>query len=510
MRVRACPVAQEQCGSHGSFLTAAGPAGYSGFPVGGVAASAVGKVIRMAVGRIVCLLFVAAVLGFESFAGGTVRWEELLAGLAGVGLAAALVRRFPSAVVACAVAVVLVLSFVPATADPVRFWPWAAVAGFAYLAGRWGEDRLGAVAAVLGAGLPVVVFAEVAERGGFGVLHGLYGWFLQVLVVLAVAGGPWLTGRYRRQRARLHAAGLERAALLERNRIAREMHDSLGHELELVALRAGALEVAPALDEEVRVRAGEVRAGVTAATERLREIIGLLGEPVPDLDRLVARAQAAGQEVRLTVTGVPVNVPAVYRVVREGLTNAARHAPGAPVTVDVVAEGDTTTVTVGNPAAAADSESGFGIAGLREIGEVTAGMRGDRFVLTVVVPAEGRRPARERPRLWRLGRVPLAAGGGVLVLALGLYFVTGTDNRLDPAVFERLVVGQSQEDVEKMLPRFQMLGDPAPELPGPARPADCRRYWASVQTDARLFYRLCFADGRLAVKETAPRAAVSR
>ncbi|WP_063271299.1 hypothetical protein [Amycolatopsis keratiniphila] len=49
-----------------------------------------------------------------------------------------------------------------------------------------------------------------------------------------------------------------------------------------MVLRAAALEVTPALDEDVRARAGEMRAGVTAAAKRLREIVGLPGEPVPD------------------------------------------------------------------------------------------------------------------------------------------------------------------------------------------------------------------------------------
>ncbi|MFJ4099820.1 sensor histidine kinase [Amycolatopsis japonica] len=467
----------------------------------------------MAMGRGVSLVLIAVVVGVESFAGGEVRWVELLTALAGAVAAVLLFGRFPAAVVACAVAAVVVLSLVPgpAATSPVRIWPYPAVACFSYLAGRWCDGRPvpAAVAGVLAAGLPVGVLVDVSQRGGFGVLYGLYGWFLQVLVVLAVAGGPWLIGRYRRQRAELHTAGLERAALLERNRIAREMHDSLGHELELVALRAAALEVAPALDDDVRARAGEMRAGVTAAAERLREIVGLLGDPVPDLGRLVARATSAGQDVTLTVSGELSDSDAVYRVVREGLTNAARHAPGAPVTVDVVADGHSTTVTIGNPASAPGSGPGFGIAGLREIGEVTAGIRGERFVLTVVVPrAAARRPVRQRPRVWRLVRVPLAAGGVVLVLALGLYLLTGTDNRLDPAVYQRLSIGQSEEDVEKVLPRFQMLGDPAPAPRPPA--ADCRRYWATVQTDARLFYRLCFADERLVVKETVPRSAVSR
>jgi hypothetical protein len=101
--------------------------------------------------------------------------------------------------------------------------------------------------------------------------------------------------------------------------------------------------------------------------------------------------------------------------------------------------------------------------------------------------------------------VPLLATAVVVVLFGGLYFLAGSDNRLDPAAYSKLYIGQSQEDVEKVLPRFQILGTPERELATAPPNADCRHYWATVQTDDRLFFRLCFAGGRLTVKETAPR-----
>jgi hypothetical protein len=122
------------------------------------------------------------------------------------------------------------------------------------------------------------------------------------------------------------------------------------------------------------------------------------------------------------------------------------------------------------------------------------------------VPHDGAtRRDRERPRLWRLVRVPLAAAGVVVVLGITVYGLVGADNRLDDRVYQQLRLGQSQEDVENVLPRFQILGDPERALPAPPRGADCAHYWATVQTDDRLFYRLCFVDGALALKETVPR-----
>ena len=182
---------------------------------------------------------------------------------------------------------------------------------------------------------------------------------------------------------------------------------------------------------------------------------------------------------------------------REGLTNAAKHAPGQPVTVRV----DETTVTVENPVVDGNSApgNGSGLAGLREVARIDAGRRDGRFVLTATL-AHGEPPRRRTPsRVWRLVRVPRLAAGVVVVLGGGLYFVAGSDNRLDPAVFGSLHIGQSQEDVEKVLPRFQILGDPEHGLPAAPPHADCRHYWATEQTDERLFYRLCFVGGRLAV-----------
>jgi signal transduction histidine kinase len=409
----------------------------------------------------------------------------------------------------------LVLS--PMVSSPIRIWPFLAAAVFGYLVGRRlaGARRVGAaVAGVLLAGLPLGVAVDVRERGGFGVLFGLYDWFVLVIVLAVVVGSPWFAGRYRRQRLELHAAGVVRAALVERGRIAREMHDSLGFELGLVALHAAALEVAPGLDERVRAQAGEVRAGVAAATERLHQIVGVLGEPEDtDVAALVRRADEAGQDVELDMPAPPVAsvVAVVHRVVREGLTNAARHAPGEAVVVRIRNATGHTAVTVENGLAGAKTPAGngIGLAALRdEVGRLDAGVRDGRFVLDVVVPHDitAERRGRERPRVWRLVRVPLLAAGVVVVMGSTTYALVGSDNRLDDIGYQTLRLGQTREDVVKVLPRFQILGDPERALPAPPSGADCAHYWATVQTDDRLFYRLCFVDDRLVLKDTAPRS----
>lgn len=445
------------------------------------------------------------------------RWIEVGVSLAGIVVAVGVWRRWPLAVLSLAVVGALVPSLVlaPTVANPVRVWPFVACAVFGYLVGRWVQESravLATLGAVLLAGLPVSLVADTVVRGGFGVLFGLYDWIVLVLAVLLVVVLPWLGGRYLLLREQLRSNAVQRAATDERTRIAREMHDSLGHELSLIALRAAAFEVSPRLDDPDRERAGEIRAGIAAATERLHTIVGLLGDDDADVEGLVRRATEAGQSIVVdAVPAMPATVArGVHAVVREGLTNAAKHAPGQPVTIQFDESPNATTVTVSNPVGHRERAvgSGSGLAGLRERATVDAGIRDDQFVLTAAVEHEPTRKPAERPRMWRLVRAPLLAAVVVGVLGAVLYAVVGADNRLRFDVYQKLHLGQSQEDVENVLPRFQILGDPDRLLP--RRDGDCRNYWADVQTDERLFFRLCFVGGELSTKEVVPRSAVSR
>lgn len=103
---------------------------------------------------------------------------------------------------------------------------------------------------------------------------------------------PWFAGRFWCQYQQLVRAGWERAdqlqreqqliadqaRLRERARIAQDMHDVLGHELSLIALSAGALKLAPDLEEHHQGAAGDIRVRAAAAVERLGEVIGVLRE----------------------------------------------------------------------------------------------------------------------------------------------------------------------------------------------------------------------------------------
>ncbi|MEU6700513.1 histidine kinase [Pseudonocardia sp. NPDC046786] len=187
----------------------------------------------------------------------------------------------------------------------------------------------------------------------------------------------------------------EQARIAERRRIAGEMHDRLGHRLSLLSVHAGALALRTDLSAEtVRESAQVLRDTTHRAMEDLRTIVQVLHDPPCDesedtedltaVEGLVAEARAAGADVSLRSTALLMVAPpgrplagVAYRVVREGLTNAARHSPGAPV--EVVLDGRpgrdlTVTVTSGCTGdRPAPEGAGTGLVSLRERVETLTG-----------------------------------------------------------------------------------------------------------------------------------------
>ncbi|MGJ6966751.1 sensor histidine kinase [Streptosporangium sp. G11] len=222
--------------------------------------------------------------------------------------------------------------------------------------------------------------------------------------------------------AREHRVRLEEARRAERERLAREMHDVLAHRVSLLSVHAGALAyrtaraaagTGPPLDaSEVGGAVEVIQDNARLALEELRDVLSVLrtGEPsgappqpgLGDLPRLAAEAGEAGQRVALTVDGDmagradtirPHVQRTAYRTVQEGLTNARKHAPGAPVTVNVRGTpGGELVVTVTNPCdAARPPGTGNGLLGLAERaaldgGRLDHGAGDGMFVLTARLP----------------------------------------------------------------------------------------------------------------------------
>jgi signal transduction histidine kinase len=199
------------------------------------------------------------------------------------------------------------------------------------------------------------------------------------------------------QRAR--EAETHAAALAERARIARDIHDVLAHSLAAVSVNLQAADGLLASDtlpagnpelikaKECIDRAGTLtREGLAAA----RRAILALREgtaPLPDqLASLVAQYRADGDAaINLTVTGAPRPLPehatqVAYRTALEGLTNVRKHAPGQPVTLGLGFEPGYVTVSVanplppsGHPGPLAETGAGAGLTGLKERAALAGG-----------------------------------------------------------------------------------------------------------------------------------------
>lgn len=217
---------------------------------------------------------------------------------------------------------------------------------------------------------------------------------------------------------RAHQAEAQAAAIAERARIAREIHDVLAHSLAAVSvnlqaaeglLTAGSLpagnpELVKALD--CVTRAGTLtRDGLAAAR---RAVLALREDeaPLPELLSSLAAGHRADCDpaADLSITGQARPVPAdvsltVYRTAQEALTNAAKHAPGEPIVVSLGYEAGQVTVTIVNPLPGdgasgplAATGAGYGLTGLRERaalagGVLAAGPAGGTWRVCLRIPA---------------------------------------------------------------------------------------------------------------------------
>jgi signal transduction histidine kinase len=217
--------------------------------------------------------------------------------------------------------------------------------------------------------------------------------------------------RAEEEQARAREEQEKRQASEERLRIARELHDVLGHHLSLINVQAGVgLHLMDNSPEQARESLAAIK---TASSEALREVRAVLGvlrpeeeaaprQPALGLDRLGELTAGAGLPVTTTITGerrpLPAEVDrAAYRIVQEALTNVRRHAAEASVEVTVDYAPDKLSLSVRDdgqsPAqAAAGDDTGSGIAGMRARAESLGGtlhagpLAAGGFLVTAVLP----------------------------------------------------------------------------------------------------------------------------
>jgi signal transduction histidine kinase len=212
-----------------------------------------------------------------------------------------------------------------------------------------------------------------------------------------------------RDAEREHAARVEAAAEEERRRIARELHDIVAHSLGLLVFQAGVGE--QLIDNDPAAARDAFRSIRVAGLEAVGEMGTILGlirgdrgagrEPQPrvaDIETLVGKARGTGAAVEFAVHGTPPTLPAavelsLYRIAQEGLTNAMRHAPSAPVRVEVQYRDDRVDVEVvnGKGSSVAGPGGGRGLIGLAERvaifgGRIDVGPRPDGWRLAVSLP----------------------------------------------------------------------------------------------------------------------------
>jgi signal transduction histidine kinase len=209
--------------------------------------------------------------------------------------------------------------------------------------------------------------------------------------------------QFERERAELEHERSE--VLAERNRLAREIHDVLAHTLGALSIQLEALSTVqdadPPRPDEVRDGIRRTRSlAVEGLNEARRAVKALREDQVPLLDQLTALCERSGAELHTEGEQSPLSPEvglAIYRAVQESLTNAIKHAPGAPVKVNLAFGTAAVCATVDNdasghgPGILAELGSGYGLQGISERvrllgGEVYAGPQGAVWQVRVSIP----------------------------------------------------------------------------------------------------------------------------
>jgi signal transduction histidine kinase len=218
---------------------------------------------------------------------------------------------------------------------------------------------------------------------------GAAGW----VVVMVVTSRMWqLHVREVEQRAdeaeRTKDEAAQRRAMEERLRIARELHDSLTHNISVICVQAGvAVHLARKRGEEAHPALLAIQEAGAEAARELRTTLSVLrsdedgdSSGLGQLDGLIARARGAGLVLTVTVTGAERALPpevdqAAYRIVQEALTNVSRHAGGAsalvhlhyaPDNLSVRIDDDGAGTEAGPVTAVRSAGTGLGLIGMRE------------------------------------------------------------------------------------------------------------------------------------------------
>lgn len=417
----------------------------------------------------------------------------------------------------------------------------------------FGTPRASLGGIVIGA-LVSAVAVRLPELGAEAIVEGLV-WGLIVVLIL---GGPLTIRRVVEQHRAFQQRGWDIAALqaqrrasetreaLQRERmsLAAEMHDGLGHALTLIAVRLGQLSVKPSLASTDRQHVTEIRQIAADAADELGLAVRLLRTSdsttaewaTPALEDLINGARKAGIKVTAEVPeGYDDDLSeevrtALIRVVQEGLTNAAKHAPSQPVRVRIIPTQDKIRAVISNKLLDIHSEasdSGFGLIGLQHRaemlgGELTTATTSESYTLTLTLPRHARPVApigsdtdkiREakttiadhRSKATRLAvALPVVVVTTMAVVMLAYFVVVNALSTLSTAEFQAIEVGDERAITEKVLPPFEIFDPPRDQFP--ARPEEeCLYYENDISFFERLdVFVVCFSGDKVSRKGTVP------
>jgi signal transduction histidine kinase len=299
-------------------------------------------------------------------------------------------RRFPFGAPATMLVAATALSFVDGRLIPYSFSGFLSALAAIFLFGSLHNRRQ----AVIGLGLGLAGILVIAGNDPAGAAADLF--FIPLVFFTAWLGGFGLTRRLEQAQAveeEARRVALEREAEArvavseERARIARELHDVVGHSVSVMTVQAAGVRRRLKPDQEREREALLVveQAGREALAE-MRRLVGVLRRPeeapalapqpsLQHLDRLVEQAREAGLPVDVQIEGDPTELAAgvdltAYRLVQEGLTNAMKHAQATHAEVIVRYIGDAVEVVVsdnGRGFSDGKAESGgHGLVGMRE------------------------------------------------------------------------------------------------------------------------------------------------
>jgi signal transduction histidine kinase len=311
-------------------------------------------------------------------------------------------RQFPFGAPVASALAFAAASFVDGRLIPFSFFLFLTVLVVCFLFGMLAQRRQ----ALLGLGIVLICAAVVTGNDPAGQFGDLF--FVYLAFIASWLGGFGLGLKFRQvTAAEERAARFERereeralaAVTEERARIARELHDVVGHSVSVMTVQASAVRrlLRPEQQKEREALLVVERTGREALAE-MRRMVGVLRRPeeapalapqpsLQYLEKLVEQAREAGMPVELRVEGDPRPLPAgvdltAYRLVQEGLTNALKHARAERAQVLVRYSADDIEVTVSDDGRGAGSGDGggHGLVGMRERvavygGELEAGPR---------------------------------------------------------------------------------------------------------------------------------------